>query len=108
MHPPAWNFAEMREASQVVLDSVLTDIDFGHAFLNIAETKDVENARRNVKNAIAALQAADKFLAEVCPAHQSTWYSSVEILLLRACARLPVWLRNAPAPGSPRRTTRRD
>ena len=56
----------MNEARQTMLDAVLTDLDLGLTFLEVAETtENVETSRRNIGNALTALRTADKVLTEL-------------------------------------------
>jgi len=62
----------MAEAQQAVAQSVLTELELGITFLDVAaNTGDARRARQNIKNAIIALRTADRFLLEISPDRNS-------------------------------------
>lgn len=57
------------EARRTLFEMVVTELDLGLTFLDVAATTtDSKHARRSVDHAIAALRAADKFWSELSPA----------------------------------------
>ena len=56
------------EAQQALAESILTELQLGLTFLDVAETtRDHKHALRSVENAITALRTADRFLSTVPP-----------------------------------------
>ena len=58
----------MAEAKQAVAESVVTELELGMTFLDVAETtRDRKHALRSVRNAITALRTASTFVSELQP-----------------------------------------
>jgi len=56
------------EARQALLEMVVTELDLGLTFLDVAATTtDGKHARKSIGNAIIALRTADRFLSELSP-----------------------------------------
>lgn len=56
----------VRDAQQAVADSVLTELELGLTFLDVAETSTSRQHRRqSIEHAATALRTADKFLSGV-------------------------------------------
>jgi hypothetical protein len=58
----------LTKAQRAVADSVLTELELGLTFLDVAETtNDPAHALQSVKHALTALRAANKFLGVLQP-----------------------------------------
>ena len=56
------------EAQQALAATVLTELELGMTFLDVAEnTRDRKHSLQSIRNAITALRTADKFLSEIYP-----------------------------------------
>jgi len=66
--PPPHYGVTVARAQQVIAECVLTELELGITFLDVAEnTSDPEHARQSVKNAIIALRTANRFFSEIQP-----------------------------------------
>ena len=65
--PPRVDFI-VADVQQALVESVLTEIETEHVFLDVAaNTADREHAQRNVDHALTALRTADKFMSRIQP-----------------------------------------
>ena len=67
-HPPRNDAFTVAEAQQAIAETIVTELELGMTFLDVAETTRVRrHAWQSIRNAITALRSANRFLSEIEP-----------------------------------------